>query len=207
MHLRLLKCPTCEVLYASPALTPEFLANVYREAGYDGNEEAEYAAATYAGQLDSNLRENGAFLRHLHAAGFKQTIGVEPSHEAAAHADEFIRPLIRLGMFRAEDFLPESISLFSCFQTIEHVDSPRGLFLQMLSLGHHSSSPRRTLPCLIVKLPKETCGTADHREWSATIFYSARYRCASALKSIGGWVQALQVNALLTPPLFRRSPG
>ncbi len=59
MHLRLLKCPTCEVLYASPALTPEFLANVYREAGYDGNEEAEYAAATYAGQLDSNLREIG----------------------------------------------------------------------------------------------------------------------------------------------------
>jgi hypothetical protein len=35
MHLRLLKCPTCEVLYASPALAPEFLANVYREAGYD----------------------------------------------------------------------------------------------------------------------------------------------------------------------------
>jgi len=33
----------------------------------------------------------------------------------------------------------------------------------MLSLGHHSSSPRRTLPCLIVKLPKETCGTAGHR--------------------------------------------
>ncbi len=66
-------------------------------------------------------------------------------------------------MFRAEDFPPESISLFSCFQTIEPVDSPRGLFLQMLSLGHHSSSPRRTLPCLIVKLPKETCGTAGHR--------------------------------------------
>jgi len=35
MHLRLLKCPTCEVLYASPALAPEFLANVYREAGYE----------------------------------------------------------------------------------------------------------------------------------------------------------------------------
>jgi SAM-dependent methyltransferase len=147
MHLRLLKCPTCEVLYASPALAPEFLANVYRESGYDSNEEAEYAAATYAGQLDSILREigdrevaleigagNGAFLRHLHRAGFKQTIGVEPSHEAAAHADEFIRPLIRLGMFQAEDFPPESISLLCCFQTIEHVDSPRGLCLDAYRL-------------------------------------------------------------------------
>jgi hypothetical protein len=57
--LRLLKCPTCDVMYASPALAPEFLANVYRESGYDSNKEAEYAAATYAGQLDSILREIG----------------------------------------------------------------------------------------------------------------------------------------------------
>ena len=138
MHLRLLKCPTCGVLYASPALAPEFLADVYREAAYDSNEEAEYAAATYAEQLDSILQAigdrgvaleigagNGAFLRRLIEAGFRQVIGVEPSQEAAAKADDVIRPLIRLGMFHAADFTPDSISLVSCFQTIEHVDSPR----------------------------------------------------------------------------------
>jgi SAM-dependent methyltransferase len=140
MHLRLLKCPTCGVLYASPALVPEFLATAYREASYDSNDEADYAAATYAAQLDSILRVigdrevalevgagNGAFLRHLCDAGFRQVIGVEPSRQAAAMADEVIRPLIRLGMFQAGDFAPGSISLFSCFQTIEHVENPRGL--------------------------------------------------------------------------------
>jgi len=140
MHLRLLKCPTCNVLYASPALAPDFLANAYRDASYDSNEEAEYAAATYAEQLDSILpaigdREvaleigagNGAFLRHLREAGFRQVIGVEPSGQAVARADESIRPLIKLGMFQAGDFIPKSISLLSCFQTIEHVDNPRSL--------------------------------------------------------------------------------
>jgi SAM-dependent methyltransferase len=140
MHLRLLKCPTCGVLYASPALAPEFLASAYRDASYDSSEEAEYAATTYAGELDSIVgaigdREvaldigtgNGGFLRHLQKAGFRQVIGVEPSHQAAARADESIRPLIKIGMFHASDFAPGSVSLFSCFQTIEHLDDPRGL--------------------------------------------------------------------------------
>jgi SAM-dependent methyltransferase len=140
MHLQLLKCPVCDVLYASPALAAEFLASAYRDAAYDSDEEAEYAAATYARQLDSILGSignrgvaleigagNGAFLRHLSKAGFQEVIGVEPSHQAAASADEAIRPLIRLGMFRASDFAPGSISLLSCFQTIEHVNDPRGL--------------------------------------------------------------------------------
>jgi SAM-dependent methyltransferase len=140
MHLRLVRCPTCGVLYASPALSPEFLASAYRDAAYDSSEEAEYAAATYAAQLPSILQAmgdrevaldigtgNGGFLRHLQKAGFRQAIGVEPSEQAAGCAEASIRPLIRLGMFHASDFAPESISLFSCFQTIEHLDDPRGL--------------------------------------------------------------------------------
>jgi SAM-dependent methyltransferase len=140
MHLRLLSCPTCGVRYASPVLAPEFLADAYRDAGYDSNDEANYAAQTYAAQLDSILpmigdcevaleigAGNGAFLPHLQQAGFRQVIGVEPSHQAAAMAEETIRPLIRIGMFQAADFAPASISLISCFQTIEHVDNPRGL--------------------------------------------------------------------------------
>jgi SAM-dependent methyltransferase len=140
MHHRLLTCPTCGVLYASPALAPEFLANAYRDAAYDSNEEAEYAAETYARQLASIVpmlgdREialeigagNGAFLRHLSEAGFRKVIGVEPSGEAIARAEETVRPLIKRGMFEAGDFTPGSISLFSCFQTIEHLDAPREL--------------------------------------------------------------------------------
>jgi hypothetical protein len=109
MHLRLLKCPVCGVLYASPALAAEFLAGAYQDASYDSDEEADYAAASYARQLVSILgligdrgvaleigAGNGAFLGHLRDAGFREVIGVEPSRQAAAKADEVIRPLIRL---------------------------------------------------------------------------------------------------------------
>src|ERR1700722_3899536 len=147
MHLRFLTCPACGVLYASPALAAEFLASAYRDASYDSDEEAEYAAATYAGQLHAILgvigdrgvaleigAGNGAFLSQLREAGFRDVIGVEPSRQAADRADEVLRPLIRLGMFQASDFTPGSISLFSCFQTIEHVNDPRGLCSQAYEL-------------------------------------------------------------------------
>ncbi len=140
MHLRLLRCPTCALLYASPALTPAFLSRAYSEAAYDSNVEADYAASTYARQLPRLVRElgragtalevgsgNGAFLRHLVNAGFQEVIGIEPSTQAIAMADEAVRPLIRPGMFQPLDFQPGSISLFSCFQTIEHVENPREL--------------------------------------------------------------------------------
>ena len=38
-----------------------------------------------------------------------------------------VRPLIRLGMFNPDDFAAGSLSLFACFQTIEHVENPRAL--------------------------------------------------------------------------------
>jgi SAM-dependent methyltransferase len=140
MHLQLLKCRTCGVLYASPALSPDFLAEAYRDADYDSGEEANYAAETYAGilnpllpalcDLESALEVgagNGAFLRHLLKAGFRSVAGIEPSHRAASNAGADVKQLIRLQMFQARDFGPGSISLFCCFQTLEHVENPRGL--------------------------------------------------------------------------------
>jgi SAM-dependent methyltransferase len=147
MHLTLLKCPTCRVLYASPGFVPEFLANAYRDASYDSSEEARYAAKTYARQLTSilsgmNDREaaldvgtgNGAFLHYLREAGFHKVIGLEPSLKAVACAEEWMRPLIRVGVFRARDFEPNSLSLVSCFQTIEHVENPRALCIDLYGL-------------------------------------------------------------------------
>jgi SAM-dependent methyltransferase len=140
MHLTLLECPGCRLVYASPALTEEFLAGAYSQAAYDSSQEADYAAATYAGELPRIVRRlgqpgaaleigagNGAFLAHLRKAGFSSITGVEPSSAAAAKAPPDIFPLIRLGMFRAEDFEPSSLSLLTCFQTLEHVENPRQL--------------------------------------------------------------------------------
>ncbi len=141
MHLTLVECPGCHLLYASPALTADFLANAYGEASYDSTSEATYASGTYAAELPRILNGrvsplgtalevgsgNGTFLASLRKAGFASVIGVEPSVAAANYAKPDVRPLIRLGMFDPKDFEPGSLSMFACFQTIEHVENPRDL--------------------------------------------------------------------------------
>ena len=152
MHLTLVECPDCHLLYASPALTDGFLANAYGEASYDSAEEAQCAARTYAAELPRIMKGriapvgtalevgsgNGAFLAHLKKAGFTSVIGVEPSLAAANQAAPEIRSSIRLGMFDPRNFEPGSLSLFACFQTIEHVENPRELCdaaMRLLSPG------------------------------------------------------------------------
>ena len=140
MHHRLLLCAECQLLYASPAPTPESLHGAYREAAYDSGEEARFASLTYArllrdvlprvpgtgGALDIGAGD-GAFLRHLLAAGIEDTVGIEPSAAPVATAEPEIRRRIRLGMFDPDDFPPSQFRVVTSFQTLEHVADPLGL--------------------------------------------------------------------------------
>jgi SAM-dependent methyltransferase len=137
MHYRLVLCTTCDLLYASPMPASETLAQAYRSAAYDSKPEAAFAARTYAHLLPPILSRlpalhraldigtgDGAFLKELLACGFDEAVGVEPSAAPVAAADEAIRPLIRLGPFRADEFPKGHFSLITCFQTIEHLEKP-----------------------------------------------------------------------------------
>lgn len=149
MHHRLLRCKTCDVLYASPAPRPGEVAKAYEQAGFDSGEEAGLAADTYLGELLAEplaSREGaldigtgeGAFLKRLLAAGFTDVRGVEPSRAPIAVADPAVRRLIRRGMFRAADFKKRSLGLVTCFQTMEHLEDPLGVAkaaLQILRPG------------------------------------------------------------------------
>ena len=53
------------------------------------------------------------------AHSFAGVVGVEPSCAPIAAAREDVRPLLREGIFRVEDFVPESLSLVTCFQTLK----------------------------------------------------------------------------------------
>lgn len=137
MHHRLIACPTCDLLYASPVPTLSYVARAYDEAAFDSQEEARCASRTYArflprivarlpsraGALDIGTGE-GSFLEELLRAGFSGVVGVEPSAAPIEVAAPAIRPLIRHGVFRAEDYASASFSLITCFQTIEHVPDP-----------------------------------------------------------------------------------
>jgi SAM-dependent methyltransferase len=137
MHYRLIDCPVCDLLYATPLPCENDLAEGYGEAAFDSGVEAHYAAATYADTLSTFIERlpdrhgaldigtgDGAFLECLLERGFDGVIGVEPSRAPIAAAREDVRPLIREGIFRGEDFTPGSLSLVTCFQTLEHLNDP-----------------------------------------------------------------------------------
>lgn len=140
MWLRLVDCPVCDLVYASPVPSPDALADAYEEAAFDSTEEARYAARTYAEQLRDLLgilpdrgsaldigTGEGAFLSELLRLGFDEVAGVEPSTAPIAAAAPEVAGLIEHGVFRPGLRPPGSLSLITCFQTIEHVPDPTEL--------------------------------------------------------------------------------
>ena len=147
MHGRLLECAACDLLYSSPALDSSVLADCYRDADFDSGLESEYAARTYARLLEP-LRPSlpsplsvldigcgdGTFLNQLRLAGYDRLTGIEPSIVPIQAAKPEIRDTIRCGLFEASDYEPESFSLVTCFQVMEHVPNPLELCQGVLKL-------------------------------------------------------------------------
>ena len=140
MHLALVTCPRCDLLYTNPAPAPGALEALYRDAAFDAPEESRLASITYGRQVERIAPRlpdrdgaidvgtgDGSFLAELLARGFTGVAGVEPSVAPVALATPEVRPLIRNTIFRAADFAPRSMSLVSLFQTIEHVPDPLAL--------------------------------------------------------------------------------
>lgn len=147
MRLRLVRCMSCDLVYANPIPAPEALERAYEAAGFDSAIEARHAAATYIralspllsvlpdrdGALDIGTGE-GAFLGELLDAGFSNVGGIEPSIEPIAAADPRVAGLISRGVFHAGAREPGSLSLVTCFQTIEHVPDPMVLVREAVEL-------------------------------------------------------------------------
>ena len=137
MHHRLVECPVCDLVYANPVPVNDALSAAYEEAAFDSQVEARYAARTYASYLPQIGRRlpalagaldigagDGAFLAELTRAGFTDVIGVEPSRAPIAAAAAEVRSMLRQEMFQADTAPPNSLSLVTCFQTIEHLADP-----------------------------------------------------------------------------------
>jgi SAM-dependent methyltransferase len=147
MRLRLVTCPDCDLVFANPAPDPVLLAAAYEAAAFDTGEEAAFAARTYAeslaplvdrlpdrdGALDIGTGD-GAFLGELIDLGFTGVVGVEPSAEPIAGAAARVAGMIRQDVFRAGLLPQRSLSLVTCFQTIEHVTDPAALVAGALAL-------------------------------------------------------------------------
>jgi SAM-dependent methyltransferase len=147
MRLRLVACPVCALVYASPLPGADALAAAYDDAAFDTAEEARFAARTYAnvlqallprlpdrkGALDIGTGEGG-FLGELLDLRFLDVGGVEPSRAPIAAADPRVAGLIEHSVFHAGIRSPRSQSLVTCFQTLEHVHDPAALVRDAVSL-------------------------------------------------------------------------
>jgi SAM-dependent methyltransferase len=137
MRLRLVSCPVCDVVYASPLPSAEALAAAYDTAAFESAEEARYAARSYAEQIGDLIARlpdrdaaldigtgEGAFLHELLDLGFAEVAGVEPSSAPIATADGRVAGLIEHGIFEPGLRPPGSQTLITCMQTIEHIRDP-----------------------------------------------------------------------------------
>ena len=137
VHHRMVECPRCDLVYASPTPAEGVLEKEYQEAPFVSSEESAFAATTYRGLLHPVLEQlpgrraaldigasDGSFLLALLDEGFETVTGVEPAAASAAAAPEAIRTRIRVEPFRRQTLSGQSFDLVTSFQTLEHVSDP-----------------------------------------------------------------------------------
>lgn len=137
MCLRLVRCTTCDLVYAPSPPTEDFLHTSYADADFDSEPEARAAAKTYATALAPHMQRlagrnaavdvgagSGPLLPWLQEQGFAPVIGIEPSRAAIDAAPLTVRPLLREGMFSASMIDGEIPSLICSFMTLEHLPDP-----------------------------------------------------------------------------------
>ena len=135
MHYDLYECENCRTLFTSRNVNLSELLKNYEIAEYDSNVEAKYAAKTYVRNLKKVLPDfkgsildigagDGAFLSEAQGVLATSNLGIEPSVKAIAKSED-IRVNIR--NISIEDLdTDEKFDLITCFQTIEHLNNPRG---------------------------------------------------------------------------------
>jgi SAM-dependent methyltransferase len=144
---RLVRCPTCELVYASNPPDQNHLAEAYHSADYESSEEADDAARTYISAMQPvimTLKQKisvleigsgtGVLLELLKTEGFTHLVGIEPSSAAIANAPLHRREWLQAGIFEEAAFAPASFDLICCFMTLEHVYDPMETAMAALRL-------------------------------------------------------------------------
>lgn len=140
MCYELLRCNTCDLVFAASPPGENVLVAAYSDSDYDSNAEANDAAATYSRLLSPLIKNivsrgmaidigagNGALIPFLKSQGFKKVVGVEPSRAAINSASNDVRSHLVNGAFSRSLFDGENASLVCAFMVLEHVPNPRRL--------------------------------------------------------------------------------
>jgi SAM-dependent methyltransferase len=135
MHYDLFECENCLTLFTNRNVNLFELLKNYEIAEYDSNVEAKYAAKTYIKNLQKALPNfkgsildigagDGAFLSEAQGILATSNLGIEPSVKAIAKSED---SRVNIKNIAIEDLVTdEKFDLITCFQTIEHLNNPRG---------------------------------------------------------------------------------
>ena len=158
MCLRLVRCSSCDLIYAPTPPGCQYLQVAYGVAGFDSGQEAIAAAKTYAEALAPLLKKltrrgvaidvgagSGALLPWLKEQGFRTVIGIEPSRAAVESAPPSIRYMLREGMFSRSILKDETPSLICSFMTLEHMADP----YTFASIAHEKLEPGGALAMVV----------------------------------------------------------
>ena len=140
MHLPMQICKKCDLLYANEIPAIDWIENGYRYADFNAIDESYYAAINHGKLLKKIVpllpdmefaldigAGDGQFLSLLIKRGFSDVQGVEPSKAPIAMAQNQIKNKIKNCFFNGNAFPENSVSLITCFQTLEHVLDPQKL--------------------------------------------------------------------------------
>lgn len=140
---KLVKCESCEVVYALSPPDDSFLLGAYSESDYDSDEAADCAAWCYNLALEPYLEKvrgrclavdvgagNGALLPYFMEHGFAEVMGIEPSLAAIQAARKDISPHLRQEMFTRDSLVDGKADLICSFMTLEHLPDP-GEFVEI----------------------------------------------------------------------------
>lgn len=166
LHWRMVRCRGCGLLRSDPIVPAEHLAALYRESTFDEREVANlrrtYRAALAEldrfGARKGDLLEIGAgtgfVLEEARTLGYRRTVGVEPSAQAAdlarSRGSEMVVDVMRAGLFP-----PASFDAVCLFQTLDHLPDPAAVLDEsrtvlrsgglILAFNHDAGAPSARL--------------------------------------------------------------
>lgn len=146
-HYGIVRCKTCGLVRSNPVLAPAQLTALYADSEFLFDEEAPYAAETYA-QLTAELLgddlaqgrfrtlleigcSSGFYLEKALALGIPDVLGFEPSRQCHQRANLTVRPYMVEDIFRSELVGQRHFDLAASFHVLDHLPNPLDVLRQV----------------------------------------------------------------------------
>lgn len=137
LHYRILKCEKCGLIFSSPIFNQTKIVNLYKKSSCNYDDQIPFVAKTYLkifegikNKLPKQPRVleigcgNGFFLNSLKKQGIGNVYGIEPSPKMVSKADRELRSVIKVDIFRKNQFPKNYFDVICCFHTLDHMIDP-----------------------------------------------------------------------------------